>query len=102
MKVRLVWIETNFRNEELSRREEILESESQKTPTRHYVSRLIARVHPELRTVDRVFLAESFRDDLRWRVGLVGGTQLGPNRWLQVYADPVEGAVGPGRPIPDE
>jgi hypothetical protein len=87
MKVRLVWIESNFRGEELNRREEVLDGESEKSPTGNHIARLIARRHPELRSVNRVYLMKSHRPDLRWRVR---ETKLAPNRWVTVYADPVK------------
>lgn len=98
MKVRLVWIETNFRNEELSRREELLEGESQKKPTGNSVVRLIARYHPELRSVDRVHLLESHRPDLRW---YIRSNQLSPNCWESIYAEPVEDIVAPKPAAPE-
>jgi len=47
MRVKLVWIEQDFRGNHLSTREELLEGESAKNLTRNHVARLIARHHPE-------------------------------------------------------
>ena len=48
MRVKLVWIERDFRGKELSKREEILHGESAKIPSRNHAARLIARPHPPL------------------------------------------------------
>lgn len=91
MQVRLVWTRKDFRGRELGRREEVLLGESTKTPSRHYVARLIARHHPDLCSARQVFLGESFRPDFRWRV--VYTRKLDTNCWEYVYANPIEDGV---------
>ena len=53
MRVKIVWVERDFRGSELSGREEILQGESAKALTRNQVARLIARHHPELQFASR-------------------------------------------------
>jgi len=87
MRVKLVWIERDFHHTELSRREEILRGESAKTPTRNHVARLIARHHPELQFASRVILVDASEEGYRW---YVRANQVSSNRWVYVYADPLE------------
>jgi hypothetical protein len=86
MKVRLIWVERDFRGDEVNEREELLKSESAKNPTRNQVAKLIARHHPEFMSVTRVDLLRSLESGFKW---YVKSTRLGPNRWLTVYADPL-------------
>jgi hypothetical protein len=86
MRVKLVWVERDFRGTELSRREEILNGESAKTPTRNQVARLIARHHPELQFAGRVMLLDASEEDYKWHVR---ANKMGSNCWSYVYADPI-------------
>lgn len=83
-------MERDRRGTELTKREITLRGESKKTPTRNYVARLIARNHPELVSVDRVHLIDSAEPGHRW---YVRSTQLDSNRWVTVYADPLEDVI---------
>jgi hypothetical protein len=87
VRVRLIWVERDCRGTELGKRETTLAGESKKTPTRNYVARLIARHHPELVSVDRVHLIDSDEPGRRW---YVRSKELDSNRWLTVYATPLE------------
>jgi len=89
MRVKLLWVERDFRGTELSRREEILHGESTKTPTRNHVARLIARHHPELQFASRVFLIDASEEGYKW---YVKANQMTSNRWVYVYAEPLEDA----------
>jgi hypothetical protein len=89
VRVQLVWIERDRRGTELAKRASILVGESQKTPTRNYVAKLIARHHPELISVDRVHLVEAYEPGCKWQVRT---TELDANRWQTVYATPMEDA----------
>jgi hypothetical protein len=86
LKIKLIWIEKDFRGNEVALSQEILHGESAKTPTRNQVAKLIARLHPELISVTRVSLLNSSETSHKW---YVKSNQLGPNRWLTVYADPM-------------
>lgn len=90
MLVKLLWIERDFRGQELSRRQETLKGESFKTPTRNQISRLIRRCHPELSSVDHVHLIDSDQDGYRWYVRSI---QLHKNRWVTIYAEPIDEMV---------
>jgi hypothetical protein len=81
-----MFVEKDFRGTELSIREEILSGESTKSLTRNHVARLIARHHPELRHSSGVWLMDSSETTYKW---FVHTEQLGPNKWLTVYADPL-------------
>ena len=88
MKVRLVWIESDRRGTELSRREEILQGESDKAANGESARRLIVHYYPELVPLyAKGLIRNPSRTNWRW---LVRMTRLGPNRWLTVYADPVD------------
>ena len=87
MKVRLLWVQRDFRGNELNRREEILQGESTKSPTRNYVARLIARHHPELVSVDRVHLLDAHETDCKW---YVRSYRVNSNCWETAYAEPLE------------
>jgi len=86
MRVKLIFIETDFRGKDLSTREEVLHSESTKSLTRNHVARLIARHHPELQHSSGVWLLDALETSYKWYVGT---EKLGPNKWLTVYADPL-------------
>ena len=86
MRVRLIFIETDFRGNNLSQREEIIEGESSKSVTRNHVASLIARHHPELKHAGGVWLLDSSETPHRWYVHT---QKVAQNRWLNVYADPV-------------
>jgi len=90
MQVKLLWVERDFRGSELSRREETLHGESAKAPTRNQVARLIARHHPELQFASRVTLLDASEQGYKW---YVRATQMTSNRWVYVYAAPVEDAT---------
>jgi hypothetical protein len=87
VRVRLIWIQEDRRGNELARREELLQGESTKTPTRNYVARLIARHHPELASAGGVHLMDSSETGHRW---YVRSNQLGSNCWETAYADPLD------------
>jgi hypothetical protein len=89
MRVKLVWVDRDFRGRELSRREEILHGESAKTPTRNQVARLIARHHPELQFASRVMLVDASEEGYKWHVR---ANRMGSNCWSYVYASPLEDA----------
>lgn len=89
MRVRLVWVERDFRGSELSRREEVLHGESAKTPTRNQVARLMARHRPELQFASRVILVDASEEGYRWHVR---ANKMGSNCWSYVYAEPLEDA----------
>jgi len=86
MRVKLTFVERDVRGNELSLREEVLEGESAKSLTRDHVARLIARHHPELRVAGRLWLIDASETPYKWYIRSV---QLGPNRWLYIYADPL-------------
>jgi hypothetical protein len=90
MRVKLVWVERDFRGSELSRREEILRGESTKSPTRNHVARLIARHHPELQFASRVMLGDASEEGYKW---YVRANQMSSNRWVYIYAEPLEDAT---------
>jgi len=90
MRVKLTFIERDVRGADLSSREEILHGESEKNPTRNHVARLIAAHHPELKSVTRVMLISATETGHKW---YVKASQVTSNRWLYVYADPLEDAV---------
>lgn len=92
MRVRLTWIERDFRGVELTRREETLSGESTKTPTRNYAAKLIARYHPELMSAGRVHLINAEDTGFRWYITSV---QLDSNRWVTAYAEPLDENVPP-------
>ncbi len=85
MRVKLIFIERDFRGNDLSRREEVIEGESAKSATRNHVARLIARHHPELKHASGVWLMDSSETPYKWYVHT---EKLGQNRWVSVYADP--------------
>ncbi len=87
MLVKLLWVERNFRGEELASREETLRGESLKTPTRNHIVKLIRRYHPELASVDRVHLIDSDQPGYRWYIRSI---QMDKNRWVTIYAEPTE------------
>lgn len=87
MKIKLVWIEQDRRGRELKRREEILEAESSKPVTARSALRLIARHHPQIAPTWRGLFQNSGATKYRWTVYF---KQLDPNRWLYVYADPID------------
>ena len=86
MRVKLTFIERDFRGNDLTTREEFLEGESAKSLTRNHVAKLIARHHPELRSVVRVWLLDASETSHKW---FIGAEKLEPNKWVYVYADPV-------------
>jgi hypothetical protein len=86
MRIKLTYIERDFRGKEFSRREEILEGESSKSATRNHVARLIVRHHPELQFAGRVSLIDSSEEGHRW---YLRSTKVSENRWVEVYADPL-------------
>jgi hypothetical protein len=86
MKIRLIWVEKDFRGNELNKREEILCGESAKSPTRNQVAKLIARFHPELISVTRVNLLKSHESGYKW---YIKSSQLDMNCWVTIYADPM-------------
>ena len=86
MRVKIIFVETDSRGNDLTTREEILEGESTKTPTRNHVAKLIARHHPELLHAGGVWLLNSSETNYKWYVRT---DRLGPNKWLNVYADPL-------------
>jgi hypothetical protein len=86
MQVRLVFIERDFRDNDVASREEILCGESTKSLTRNHVAKLIARHHPELGHAGRVWLLDASGTAHKWYVGT---ERLGSNRWLTAYADPL-------------
>ena len=90
MRVKVVWIERDRRGRELQRREETLEAESSKPATARAALRLIGRHHPEIAPTWRGLFMNSDATKYRWMVCV---TELDPNRWLYVYADPVEDAA---------
>ena len=90
MRVKLTFIERDFRGTDLSSREEVLVGESKKTPTRNHVARLIAAHHPELKTVTQVMLISATETGHKW---YVKASRITSNRWLYVYADPLEDVV---------
>ena len=87
MRVKLTFIERDFRGTDSSSREEILRGESAKNPTRNHVARLIAAQHPELKSVTQVMLISATETGHKW---YVKASRLTSNRWLYVYADPLE------------
>ena len=87
MRIRLIWIERDRRGRELRRREEMLEPEASKPGTARDALRLIARHHPEITPTWRGLFKNSDATNFRW---MVCNTELDPNRWLTVYADPVD------------
>jgi hypothetical protein len=86
MVVRLLWVERSRSGEELGRREETLQGESEKNPTRNYVGRLIARYHPELTSAGKVHLIDCEEPGYRW---YVRSAQFGSNSWITTYAEPL-------------
>src|SRR5215470_205044 len=92
MRVKLVWIERDFRGNHLSKREEVLEGESTKNFTRNHVARLIARNHPELQSQGRIML-DALEEPYQWYVKAI---QQESNRWVYVYAEPVDEVAGNG------
>jgi hypothetical protein len=90
MRIKLIFIERDFRGKDLSKREEVLQSESAKSLTRNHVARLIARHHPELRSAGGVWLLDGSEANHKWYVQT---EKLGPNKWLTVYADPLPEAT---------
>jgi hypothetical protein len=88
MRVRLVWIDRNFRREDISRREEILDGESVKNPNRAHISKLIARHYPNLTMAGGlVWLIDSDQPGFRWHVK---SWQKDKNVWTEVYAEPLD------------
>ena len=85
MRVKLIFVERDLRGKDLSTREEVLQGESAKSPTRNYVAKLIARYHPELRRAGSMWLLNASETRYKW---FVGTEKLGPNKWLSVYANP--------------
>ena len=90
MRVKLVYIDRDFRGSELSRREEILHGESAKSLTRNHVARLIQQHHPDLQHAGGVRLSKSYEADYTWLVKVL---ESGRNRWTYVYAEPLDTAV---------
>lgn len=86
MRVKLTFIEKDFRGNRLSMREEILQGESQKNLTRGHVARLIQRHHPELSFACKVTLSDAYEDPHRWHVKTF---RVETNHWMYVYADPL-------------
>ena len=95
MTVRLTWVERDRRGTELARRDAVLHGESEKNATRKYVGKLIDRHHPELMSVDTVHLNDSYEEGFRW---YVKSYEAAPNRWVTVYADPIDDVVVPHEP----
>lgn len=93
MRVKLVWIEQDFRGNHLSQREELLEGESSKSLTRNHVARLIARHHPELGFAGRIMLIDASEKPYKWYVKAI---KQDANKWMYVYADPMEEVVASG------
>ena len=99
MRVRLTWVERDFRGSALSSREEILHGESAKSLTRNHVARLITRSHPELLFANGIMLLDASEEGHKWYVRAI---QTSSNSWVHVYADPLEDAfseseIGHGR-----
>lgn len=90
MRVKLVWIERDFRGNHLSQREEILEGESAKSLTRNHVARLIARQHPELGFAGQIMLIDASEAPYKWHVKAI---KQDSNKWMYVCADPMEELV---------
>jgi hypothetical protein len=86
VRVKLIFIERDRRGNELQVREEFLESDSTKSLTRNHVAKLIARHHPEMQHAGGVMLLDASETPYKW---FVDATQLGTNRWLYVYAHPL-------------
>jgi hypothetical protein len=84
MKLKLTYVEGDYRNQLKVVGEEILEGESEKPITKGRALKMIQRFHPEFKTL---FVSEAFDFPAEWRVH---SKQLGPNRWLYVYASRVE------------
>ena len=82
MRVKLVWIEQDFRGNHLSTREELLEGESAKNLTRNHVARLIARHHPELQFAGGTILLDAFEEPYKWYVKAI---KQESDRWEYVY-----------------
>jgi hypothetical protein len=87
MRVKLTYIEKDFRGKELANREEVLQGESAKSLTRNHVARLIARHHPELASAGGMWLLDASETAHKW---YIRATRLDTNRWLYVYADPID------------
>lgn len=92
MRVKLVWIEQDFRGNQLSRREELLEGESTENFTRNHVAGLIARHHPELQSEGSIML-DALEEPYKWYVKAI---KQESNRWVYVYAEPVDEVAGNG------
>ncbi len=86
MTVKLIWIEHDAHHKPISIREEILHGETGKSLTKGRVSKLIGRMHPELRCAGGVMLVDASEHNYKW---YLFGRKLAPNKWLSVYADPV-------------
>src|SRR5215469_6806794 len=94
MRVKLVWSEQDLRGNHLSKREELLEGESERNFTRNHVARLIARHHPELQSGGSIML-DALEEPYKWYVKAI---KQESNRWVYVYAEPVHEATA-NRPI---
>jgi len=92
MRVKLVWIEQDFRGNHLSKREELLDGEAAENFTRNHVARLIARHHPELHSAGSIML-DALEDPYKWYVKAI---QQESNRWVYVYAERVDEVAGNG------
>ena len=86
MRVKLTFVERDFRGNDLATREECLQGESAKSLTRNHAAKLIARHHPELRSAGGVWLLDASETNHKW---FIGAQKLGPNRWVYAYADPL-------------
>ena len=90
MRIKPIFIERDFRGNDLNRREEILQGESAKSLTRNHVAKLIALHHPELSHAGGVWLLDASETSYKWYVRT---DKLGSNRWVTVYADPLPDVV---------
>ncbi|HET9365926.1 MAG TPA: hypothetical protein VFP71_13030 [Candidatus Angelobacter sp.] len=89
MKLKLTFVEGDSRNQLKVIGEEILEGDSEKPLTKSRALKMIKRFHSEFET-SVIIKASEFPAD--W---LVHWKQLGPNRWLYVYASRVEEESSP-------
>ena len=59
MRVKLIFVERDFRGKDLCTREEVLNCDSEKSLTRNHVAKLIARHHPELEHAGGLWLLDA-------------------------------------------
>ena len=83
VKLRLTWIEVDQHERILSQREEILEGESQRSVTKGNARKLISRTYPD----KRVSMIDASRPPHKWCAVI---EMVTPNRWLYIYADPLD------------